>query len=232
MSYGFTKEALYELHYLKNLGVVEIAKQYGCHCYTIRKAFDRFDIKPRGQIKRTDVKEVVDNVIELYNEFHSIRVVSKKTGLGRKTISEMLKEKGVEVLSKEENAKYTWHNHKHPGIGKKGKLSPAYGHKMSAETREKLKPKWEAMGNARRIGKKKTTGGYIEVYCPNHPSAYHGYVLEHRLIVEQNLGRLLSTDEYVHHINGEKTDNRIENLQLTNRSEHAKIHMEMRYKNA
>jgi hypothetical protein len=55
--------------------------------------------------------------------------------------------------------------------------------------------------------------------------------LEHHLVVEEALGRLLRPDEMVHHINHDKLDNRLENLQIMTRSEHTRLHNDLRREN-
>lgn len=71
-----------------------------------------------------------------------------------------------------------------------------------------------------------TTDGYIFVYAPEHPNAKQdGYVAQHRLVMAQSLGRALTTDEHVHHINGKRDDNRPENLQVLTRREHRLRHL-------
>lgn len=54
---------------------------------------------------------------------------------------------------------------------------------------------------------------------------YKGKKLLHRLIMEDNLNQELESYEVVHHINGNKQDNRLENLEVLTRNEHSKLHL-------
>lgn len=67
-------------------------------------------------------------------------------------------------------------------------------------------------------GRVLTAKGYIGISL-KHDDPYKDmsngqYALEHRVFMARHLGRRLRSDETVHHLNGDRTDNRIENLQL------------------
>ena len=85
----------------------------------------------------------------------------------------------------------------------------------------KNNPSWKG-------GRIKVIGGYIRVSAPKHPNCDSmGYVLEHRLLIEKKIGRYLTSKEIIHHINGNTSDNKIENLQIVTRAEHNRIHKEL-----
>lgn len=66
--------------------------------------------------------------------------------------------------------------------------------------------------------------GYVMVRVTHHPNSRNGFILEHRLIMEKVLGRYLNSDEVVHHINNDPSDNRPENLLVMTVGEHSKMH--------
>jgi len=74
-------------------------------------------------------------------------------------------------------------------------------------------------------GREVTKFGYVLIYSPNHPKAHKNKVFEHIIIMEGHIGRHLLEEERIHHINGNKEDNSVENLILCNsQSEHIKLY--------
>jgi predicted DNA-binding protein YlxM (UPF0122 family) len=102
----------------------------------------------------------------------------------------------------------------------KGKTSPRKGVILTDEIKEKM-----SINRSTGVGKKTIKNGYVRIYFPDHPkSDKYGYIFEHDLIMECNIGRWLKPDEVVHHINGIRNDNRIKNLKLMTRGEHSRLH--------
>ncbi len=89
---------------------------------------------------------------------------------------------------------------------------------------------WECRYDKKyRIGKGLLWGDYVLIYLPEHPyCTKSGHIVEQRLVMEKFLGRYLTPDELVHHIDENKLNNKIENLLMVSISEHNTIHNELR----
>ncbi len=68
-------------------------------------------------------------------------------------------------------------------------------------------------------------GDYVYALVPDHPNATKsGYVLMHRVVMENHLNRLLDKDEIIHHKDENKKNNDISNLEITDIASHARLH--------
>lgn len=134
------------------------------------------------------------DILKKYHELGSISAVTRETGISRYYIIKALDEAGLKR--------------------NKGFKSPRTKEiKKGSEHHN-----WKG-------GFYKNREGYIKTYAPDHPNAdTKGYYPEHRIVMEKKLGRYLKKSEHVHHINGLKDDNRIENLELLSHSEHMTLH--------
>ena len=77
---------------------------------------------------------------------------------------------------------------------------------------------------------RKTKLGYVQVYLPTSPMAgKDGWVLLHRAVMAEHLGRPLRPEEVVHHIDGDPGNNKLSNLMLfPNNAEHRKYHGQLK----
>ena len=93
-----------------------------------------------------------------------------------------------------------------------GRIKSCNCSKGQNQLKGELSPSWK--------GGRCIDGGYVFIYMPTHPNKKsNGYVREHTYVMSEYLGRSLIKGENVHHKNGDKIDNRIENLELWCRSQ-------------
>jgi len=119
----------------------------------------------------------------------------------------------------------------------KGKDHPMFGRHHRPESIEKMRQGPRLRGDKHpswKGGRWMTKGGYVSIarsvlseeqlaiVAPMLNKA--GQILEHRLVVAMDLGRPLTRREKVHHINGNKVDNRPENLQVFPEGGHSRKH--------
>jgi IS30 family transposase len=176
-----------------------IAKELGVHRSSVNRALKRhglYERRFRSKYPELDSKEWL--VKEL--ETKSYAQIAREIGCHPGNVADRVKRYGIEYASSKSEAIKKSLAKRYPG-GRWGENSS----------------NWR--------GGKHQVGDYIMITQPKHPRATSGNrVFEHILVAEKTIGRYLSPNEVVHHKNGDKLDNRPENLEVLTRAQHIAMH--------
>jgi transposase len=171
-------------------------------------------------VKEYQKREVLEAA---YNELKSMKKVADRFGVSKRLIMNCMNKCGIKrnpmriPLNVSEIAR----------LFRNGKSIKELAQKYSVSETTIKKRLWERgiQTDTFHKGYKIKDSGYVKILLPDHPrSDKDGYVPEHTLVMERNIGRYLKDNEVVHHINGIKGDNSIENLQLMTAFQHKCMH--------
>jgi hypothetical protein len=196
MAYYFPKEKEVEVcaKYQAGMSATEIGKVFGFSHKPITRVLKSNGIEPRVFRKQGFSSRQQKEMLSLWQDGIAMYKIREQFKTSESIIKAILKEQGANL---QREAKLGSRN-----------------------------PRWKG-------GRRQIEGGYIQVWAdPGHPfykemvnatgpnGTKIGNWLEHRIVMAEHLGRPLLSTEQVHHINGDRADNRIENLQLRKSKSH------------
>jgi hypothetical protein len=165
-------------------------------------------------------------ILDLYQKTKSTKLAAQKMNLSVRRVAYVVSQAGIELTNSHGGTCYH-HQAEIEQWAKEGVSLSEMARRIG--TKHQLvkkflvqhgiehKPYRQAMENNTfwRGGRIVDIDGYVLIKTPDHPHKdRHGYVREHRLVVEQLLGRYLLPTEVVHHIDGNKQNNVPENLEV------------------
>jgi HNH endonuclease len=219
--------------YIEGAPTRQLAVEMGVSQDTIRKILVRRGetIRPRDTSRRVPDERLLE-LHTRYLESESMENLAREVGYAPAGLAAAFKALGLPARPKGKRpipmddprmarALMAWDS----GIGfKRAARDAGLGEttlrKCMRETgRDPSSRRWGPGHSHWKGGRQVTTGGYVRIWiAPDDPLAAmgnnRGFVLEHRLIMARHLARVLKRQETIHHINGIKDDNRLENLEL------------------
>lgn len=154
----------------------------------------------------------------------SVRKIAIRLGKGEATVLRYLR-----LYEIERRPQHQWLGKKHGDVAIEKMRAANIGRKATPEQRKRMSEQRTGRSRKGFLKRIRQTQGYILLWMPNHPMANKtGYVMEHRLLKSIQLNRILLEGDVVHHLNGKKDDNRLENLEVMSKSAHASHHAKNR----
>lgn len=211
----------------------QIAHDLNRDCSVITKVLKRQGIEPPakrgGSLSGTQEEEIVD----AYLNDKTIKSIAKRYGISPQTVAKIVsrhgipdraKAKGYLGLSEHDRQSITslWRDGSpQQALSRAYNINPATIRRVLLEggvTQNELEERWGGQFSTER-SRSHTHEGYVRLRLPLgdplRPMADgEGYILEHRLVMAESLGRLLLPTETVHHKDGNRTNNDIDNLEL------------------
>lgn len=152
------------------------------------------------------------DVVAMYLlEKKSTSQIAEAMSVPRSRVRKMLLDAGVELRSPADGIRLRADD---LGSGTRGKTRV-----ISEEWRQNIRKSRLAWGEKNSVGVSRKTSGYVQF--TRGPNKHRS---EHVVVMEARLGRPLTKDECVHHIDGDRGNNSIDNLALVTRSGHTRLH--------
>jgi transposase-like protein len=222
-----------EFAYLQGESVTSLAQRFGCSTTSLSRALARWRLRQKrdGRRKLADSDEM--DICQRYAARESPPAIARALNIAPVTVREIVRRRGFDIrprggefttppevvariielneqgYSQSQIAPQVGVNQRHVGrLLRHHGIKPHYSFRTGEQHHS-----W-------RGGRALDGNGYVLVRMDRNDPLYEtmakrsGYAAEHRLVVARFLGRPLTQQESVHHINGIKSDNRLENLQL------------------
>lgn len=208
-------------------GARALAARHGLGATTVLSILRRngVEIEPRFIPPRKTSAEEDARIVARYEECRNSGAVGREFGISPLSVLHRVREAGAQVGTKRDRRKYLTaeqgeailrYQAEGRGVKEAAALLQVDHRRIQRWLAENGLPPWPRQSRAELF---RAGGGYIRRNLrPDDPlfvmAGRDGSALEHRYVMARSLGRPLDPSETVHHINGDRADNRLENLQL------------------